>query len=214
MSQLFVSIGTGPGNGISTASRFARGGFDLVLASTNTAKLLRLAEEVRRSTGRSVETVSLDATNATAVQDLANRFGDRVAVVHYNAALLGKTGIPETTVEDFNRNLQVDITGGFAAIRSFAPAMQTRHSGTILLTGGGYALSPSPDFLALSVGKAGIRCMTQALFKPLAANGVHIATLTIARSVSGPADNTAVAEAFWQLHSEPQGNWTWEATLR
>ena len=214
MSQLFVSIGTGPGNGISTASRFAREGFDLVLASTNAARLASLAEEVRRSTGRSVETVSLDATNASAVQQLADRFGDRVGVVHYNAALLGKTLLAETSAEAFNRNLQVDITGGFTAIRSFFPAMQTRHSGTILLTGGGYALAPSADFLALSVGKAGIRCMTQALFQPLAAAGVHIATLTIARSVSGSADNTAVAEAFWQLHSEPQGKWTWEATLR
>jgi len=215
MAQLFVGIGTGPGMGMSTASRFARGGFDLVLASTNTAKLEPLATELRRSTGRNVETVSLDATDATAVQHLADRLADRVEVIHYNAALLGKTGIAETSVQDFDRHLEVDITGAFSAIRSFAPGMQARRKGTILLTGGGYSLAPSADYLALSIGKAGIRSMAQALFKPLAANGVHIATLTVTRGVTaGSSDATAVAEGFWQLHSEPEGDWTWEARLQ
>jgi short-subunit dehydrogenase len=214
MGDLFVGIGTGPGMGMTTASRFARGGFDLVLASKNTSKLEPLADELRRSTGRNVETVSLEATDPTAVQALADRVGDRVGVLHYNVAIMEKTGI-ETSVDDFRRNLEVDITGAFAAIRSFVPGMETRHKGTILLTGGGYALNPNADYLALSIGKAGIRCMAQALFKPLAAKGVHIATFTVTRTVpAGSADATGVAEGFWRLHSEPEGNWTWEASLR
>jgi short-subunit dehydrogenase len=214
MSQLFVGIGTGPGMGMTTASRFARGGFDLVLASKNISKLDPVAEELRRSTGRNVETVSLEATDPTAVQALADRLVDRVGVVHYNVAIMEKTGI-ETSVEDFRRNLEVDITGAFTAIRAFAPGMETRHKGTILLTGGGYAVNPNPDYLALSIGKAGLRCMAQALFKPLAANGVHIATLTVTRTVPvGSSDAIAVAEGFWKLHSEPEGNWTWESRLQ
>jgi short-subunit dehydrogenase len=215
MAQLFVGIGTGPGMGMTTASRFARGGFDLVLASKNTSKLAPVAEELQRTTGRNVETVSLEATNPTAVQQLADRLGDRVGVLHYNVAIMEKTGIAETSVEDFRRNLEADITGAFAAIRSFAPRMEAQHKGTILLTGGGYALAPNADYLGLSVGKAGIRCMAQALFKPLAANGVHIATFTVTRTVPvGSADATAVAEGFWHLHSEPEGNWTWEGRLQ
>lgn len=172
MGDLFVGIGTGPGMGMTTASRFARGGFDLVLASKNTSKLEPLADELRRSTGRNVETVSLEATDPTAVQALADRVGDRVGVLHYNVAIMEKTGI-ETSVDDFRRNLEVDITGAFAAIRSFVPGMETRHKGTILLTGGGYALNPNADYLALSIGKAGIRCIAQALFKPLAKRRSH-----------------------------------------
>ena len=39
MSGLFVSIGAGPGIGGSTASRFAREGFDLLLAARDVSKL-------------------------------------------------------------------------------------------------------------------------------------------------------------------------------
>jgi short-subunit dehydrogenase len=58
MKELFVGMGTGPGMGMSTAFRFAREGFDLVLTSRDVSKLTRFAGEVRHTKGRSVETIS------------------------------------------------------------------------------------------------------------------------------------------------------------
>jgi NAD(P)-dependent dehydrogenase (short-subunit alcohol dehydrogenase family) len=65
MNELFVGIGTGPGMGISTAERFAREGFDLVLTSRDVSKLRPLAEKIRKETGRNVETTSLGIHIAT-----------------------------------------------------------------------------------------------------------------------------------------------------
>jgi len=113
------------------------------------------------------------------------------------------------------RNLSVDILGALAAIKYFAPYMEERRKGTILLTGGGLALGPSAEYLSLSIGKAGIRCLAQALFPQLSAKGIHIATLTVTMMVSpGSEQAAAAAEAFWSLHAEPEGRWTWEATLK
>ena len=93
--------------------------------------------------------------------------------------------------------------------------MEERRKGTVLLTGGGFALSPNAEYLTLSIGKAGIRCMVEALFPQLAAQGIHIATLTVMRVVSpGSEDAMEAAEAFWKLYSQPEGQWEWEATLR
>ena len=65
----------------------------------------------------------------------------------------------EVSPEDFAHELRVDIASAFASVRAFAPFMQRRGVGSILLTGGGLALAPSPDYLGLSIGKAGIRCL-------------------------------------------------------
>jgi hypothetical protein len=41
--------------------------------------------------------------------------------------------------------------------------MTERGSGTILFTGGGFALEPHPEYLSLSIGKAGIRALAHGL---------------------------------------------------
>jgi hypothetical protein len=67
----------------------------------------------------------------------------------------------------------------------------------------------------LSIGKAGIRCLAQALFPQLSAKGIHIATLTVKMMVSpGSEQAIGAAEAFWDLHAELEGHWAWEATLK
>ena len=56
--------------------------------------------------------------------------------------------------------------------------------------------------------------MTQALFPEFMKRGIHIATLTVLTLVSAGSDAAnRAAEAYWRLHSEPEGKWSWEATL-
>ena len=64
MSKIFLSIGAGPGIGLATAQRFARDGFEIVLAARNSKRLQGLAAKVEAAGGR-VQTRSVDATNVT-----------------------------------------------------------------------------------------------------------------------------------------------------
>ena len=71
--------------------------------------------------------------------------------------------------------------------------------GGLVLTGGGLALEPSPEYLSLSIGKAGIRTLALSLFESLKEKGIHVATVTVAALVSpGSKDATAVAEPAMQ----------------
>ena len=89
--------------------------------------------------------------------------------------------------------------------------MSERGSGSILLTGGGFALEPNPEYLSLSIGKAAIRALALGLFDSLKEKGIHVATVTVAALVSPASkDAEAVAEHFWQLHAQPKGSWTAE----
>ena len=212
--KLFVSLGAGPGIGLHTALRFTREGFHPVLVARSADKLARMAETIREATGREVTTVSADMADSGGIAALAERFGAATQVLHYNAAMMRAKAWDAVSPEDFAHELRVDIVAAFAAIRAFAPFMARRGSGSILLTGGGFALAPSPDFLGLSIGKAGIRCLSQALFPELAKDGVHIASLTVTKVVDAAAgDPERIADMFWDLHSQARPDWVWEMTF-
>lgn len=213
--RTFLSIGAGPGMGFETAERFAREGFDIVLGARNEGTLKELSDRLRAK-GHKANVRAVDAGEARNVTrliaDVERDFG-RIDVLHYNAASMRNATIADQPADTFNSDLAVNIGGAQAAIQAALPGMIDRGSGSVLLTGGGFALQPHPDYLSLSVGKAGIRALAQGLFESLKQKGIHVATVTVAGFVEpNSKDATAVAEEFWRLHSQPKDAWAVETT--
>jgi NAD(P)-dependent dehydrogenase (short-subunit alcohol dehydrogenase family) len=211
--KIFLSIGSGPGMGLATAGRFAKEGFQVVLSAPNAAKTQELAEHLKAK-GYKAEARTVDAGDASSVSSLVagvdKQFGP-IEVLHYNAASMRKATLTDQPRDTFNPDLAVNIGGALAAAQAVAPKMSERGTGTILLTGGGFALEPNPEYLSLSIGKAGIRAMAHGLFGSFQEKGIHVATVTVAAVVAPGSKNAeAVAEHFWQLYSEPKGSWTAE----
>lgn len=147
---------------------------------------------------------------AALITDVEKQFGS-IDVLHYNAASMRKATNEEQPRDTFISDLAVNIGGALVAAQAVLPKMSERRAGTILLTGGGFALEPSAEYLSLSIGKAGIRALAHGLFGSLKEKGIHVATVTVAAVVNpGSKDAEAVAEHFWQLHSQPKGSWTAE----
>lgn len=211
--KTFLSIGTGPGMGLATAERFAREGFRVVLGARQLDKTRDLASRLEAQSYKvdaSVVDAADPASIAALVEDVERRFG-AIDVLHYNAASMRQAGIGTQPASTFNSDLAVNIGGALAAVQAVAARMAARGTGDILLTGGGFALAPSPDYLSLSIGKAGIRALALGLFDSLRTQGVHVATVTVAGFVSpGSVNAEKVAEAFWRLHSQPKDAWTVE----
>jgi NADP-dependent 3-hydroxy acid dehydrogenase YdfG len=209
----FLSIGTGPGIGLATAERFACEGFHVVLSARNRNNVTKLAPELARI-GHKAEVRTVDAGNpatvAALIAEVESEFGG-VDVLHFNAASIRKATLEEQPRDTIISDLAVNIGGAIAAAQAVAPRMVARGSGSILLTGGGYALRADPEHLSLSIGKAGIRALAQGMFDSFKARGVHIASVTVTRSVDSPADAAAVAEHFWCLHSQPLDCWEVES---
>ena len=211
--KTFLSIGSGPGMGLATAERFAKEGFHVILSARNASRIRQLADQLKAK-GYDAEVRTVDTSDpasvAALVAEVEKQFG-QIDVLHYNAASMRKATLGEQPRETLNSDLAVNIGGAQVAAQAVAPKMLERGSGSILLTGGGFALQPSADYLSLSIGKAGIRALAQALFEPFKAKGVHVATVTVATFVDPGSKNAeAVAEQFWQLHSQPKGEWTAE----
>lgn len=211
--KTFLSIGAGPGMGLSTAERFAREGYRVVLAARSASKVEALAKDLQTK-GFTAEARTVDAGNPASITSLIHgvlKDHGAIDVLHYNAAALHKDTVLEQSIDTFNSDLAVNIGGALAAIQVALPSMTKQGSGSILLTGGGFAFCPPPEFLSIGIGKAGIRALTNGLFEDFKSKGVHIATVTVAMFVSpDTADSRAVAEHFWTLHAQPKSDWTWE----
>ncbi|MBC3474997.1 SDR family oxidoreductase [Pseudomonas taiwanensis] len=211
--KTFLSIGTGPGMGIATAERFAREGFRVILSARNQARTQALAARLQEK-GLEAHTQVVDASSPYEITKLIaaveSDYG-LIDVLHYNAANLREATIADQPLSTFNEDLAVNIGGALAATQAILPAMCKRGAGTILHTGGGFALYPSPDFLSLSIGKAGIRALVLGLYESAKAKGVHIATVTVAANIAPDSpEATAVAEQFWALHNQAKAAWTSE----
>jgi short-subunit dehydrogenase len=218
MSETILIVGAGPGIGLATANRFAREGYRVVLASRDAARLKSHAS-VLKADGYAVATERVDATDAHAIARLVQGIGSELKVLHYNAGVLHYNAqgtlqtrpIETESVDSIVSDTQANLVGAMVAIQSALPTLEKRPGASILLTGGGFGVHPTGDFLTLSVGKAGIRAAALALFEPLRKRGVHVATVTVSRLVSANSrEATDIADAFWELHSQPADRWTVE----
>jgi short-subunit dehydrogenase len=195
--------------GMATAERFAREGFRVVLSARSETKTKELARQLEAK-GHKVGVRTVDAAEPSSVAALVSQVESEFAgidVLHFNAASLRKATLADQPRETFKYDLAVNIGGAMVAAQAAAPHMIARGSGSMLFTGGGFGLRPHPDFLSLSIGKAGIRALAQGIFEPFREKGVHVATVTVAGLVMNSKDANAVAEQFWQLHSQPVGSW-------
>ena len=178
--KTFLSIGSGPGMGLATAERFAKEDYRIMLSARDAGKTQALAEQLRAK-GHKVEVRTVDASNpssiVTLIADVEEKFG---AIDVLQPASIRKATLLEQPRDTFNTDLAVNIGGALVAAHAVIPKMSERGSGSILLTGGGFALEPNPEYLSLSIGKAGIRALAHGLFESLTEKGIHVATVAVA----------------------------------
>ena len=135
-----------------------------------------------------------------------------IDVLHYNAASMRKATLSEQPRDSFNGDLAVNIGGALVAAQAVAPKMEEQSSGAILLTGGGFALAPSPDYLSISIGKAGHSRFGSRTFRAVPGKGNSRRNSDRLRPrFPGSKEASSVAEHFWNLYSQPKDSWTVEA---
>ncbi|MEQ5843747.1 SDR family NAD(P)-dependent oxidoreductase [Paraburkholderia acidicola] len=216
--KTYLVIGAGPGIGLATAGRFAAAGYRVVIAARNPSRLEPLIRPLRDA-GHSIEFEQIDASRPAEVAGLVRKHGPDLAVLHYNAGVLHYDAngqlqprrLEDETVDTLTSETTVNLTSALAAVQAARDVMTTRGQGTILLTGGGFGIEPTSDFLNISIAKAALRAATKALFSPLQAEGIHIATVTVSTVVAaGTGQSVEIAEAFFNLHAQARPDWTWE----
>ena len=210
MSQPICTIvGMGPGLGYSIAKKFGSEGFGIAMVARDLKKLTKLELDLKDEgvesysfTGDASDELSLKSTF-----ELINSELGSTDVLIYNAAALKRGDPMSTSVQEMNNDFKVNVAGALIASQIVAPSMIENKKGTIILTGGGLAITPFHSYFSLAVGKAGIRNFTFSLAGELEPHGINVGTVTICGIVKPGTkfDPNVIAEEYWKIYSQKGG---------
>jgi NAD(P)-dependent dehydrogenase (short-subunit alcohol dehydrogenase family) len=134
-------------------------------------------------------------------------------VVVYNAAAIQADAVGDLTAQQHLDAWAVNVVGAITTAAHVVPAMVERGGGTFIITGG--MPQPKPDYLSLSLGKAGVRSLVTMLDQQYGSAGIHAATVTVSGGVAPGSvwDPDDIADHYWRLHVQPRADWTHEVVL-
>ena len=162
-----VAVITDPAKGMGAAVTlaFADEGCALVLAGRDTAAIEPVAQAARAK-GVPAIVVRCDLTDPDQTDALARaalaQFGriDILVNVAGGSGPIGKTGW-ETTTEEFNDIVELNMTGCFNTMRAVMPAMIEQGGGKVVNVGGTFGMRGRAGRMAYSASKWGLRGITK-----------------------------------------------------
>lgn len=162
-----VAVITGPAKGMGRAVTlaFAQEGARLVLAGRDTGAIEPVAAEAQ-ALGVPALVVPCDLTNPEQTQALAQQalqaFGriDILVNVAGGSGPIGKTGW-ETTADEFNEIVQLNMTGCFNTMHAVLPTMIAQRAGKVVNVGGTFGMRGRAGRMAYSASKWGLRGITK-----------------------------------------------------
>lgn len=162
-----VVVITGPAKGMGRAVTlaFAAEGARLVLAGRDVAAIEPVAREAREMGAQAI-VVPCDLTDADQTEALAQAgtaaFGriDVLVNIAGGSGPIGKTGW-ETSMEEFNEIVQLNMTGCFNSMRAVLPGMIAQGGGKVVNVGGTFGMRGRAGRMAYSASKWGLRGITK-----------------------------------------------------
>jgi 3-oxoacyl-[acyl-carrier protein] reductase len=175
-----VAVITGPAKGMGAAitKAFAAEGSRLALIGRDTAVIEIVAEDVR---GRGAEVIvgSCDLTDAAQCEEAAratkDRYGriDILVNVAGGSGPIGKGGV-ETTPQEFDDIVRLNMNGCFHIMRGVLPTMIAQRYGKIVNVGGTFGMRGRAGRMAYSASKWGLRGMTKSFALELGAYNINV----------------------------------------
>lgn len=208
MKKIFV-VGAGKGLGNGVAEKFAQENFQVVLISRSEKNLAEYKKNFAEK-NIYVETQAADVSNFESFAETFNKLIEKFGtpdVFFYNVGITSPD--PENlNAKDLVNHYITDVAGAFNCIKLLDTKTFAEKHGAILITGGGFAIQPYAGYLPLSMDKAALRAMVQALTPVLKEKGIYIGTVQIT-SVIGSNEKLLpknIAEEFWKLYSKRETN--------
>jgi NAD(P)-dependent dehydrogenase (short-subunit alcohol dehydrogenase family) len=165
------------------------------------------AQEVRseiHSMGRQAWVMPADLKNPEAASSLiskANQLQPLYGLVN-NAAIFEPLKIDDTTLEDWERHLSVNLTAPFLLSQAFARQLPVDTAGRIVNILDWRALRPGADHFPYTISKAGLAALTRSLAAALAPD-ISVNGLALG-AILPPSDRAVNPDILKQV---PAGRW-------
>jgi len=205
-------VGAGLGISLAVARCFGAEGFKLGLIARQTDKLEEVSRTLRAE-GFDSFTATADAGDEDSLRNAIRSIHDKAGetqVLVYNAFAATPSNSSNLELARLLQDFRVNVGGALVAVQNVLQPMRRAARGSILLTGGGFALQPAAGMASLSIGKAGIRSLALSLFQELQPAGIHAATVTICGIVREGSHFSPdkIAQEFLKLHRQEPNDWS------
>jgi NAD(P)-dependent dehydrogenase (short-subunit alcohol dehydrogenase family) len=165
-------VGAGSGMGEAGAQGLAAFGARVFCADVNQEAAQSTAREIRSQKGKA-EALELDITDSKSVRAAAERVGTPDVLITTPSINVRKA-LLETTDEDFDRVVDLNLKGTFRLIREFGRGMAERGSGSIIAFSSFRAQVVEPGQGVYAATKSGTVQMVRALAAELGPRGVRV----------------------------------------
>ncbi|SLN27028.1 SDR family NAD(P)-dependent oxidoreductase [Oceanibacterium hippocampi] len=201
-----VAVITGGSNGIGAAAAvlFAREGAKVVVADIDADAGRARVAEIAAAGGEAVFAacdVGVTDDIKSALQQAVDTFGG-LDILFNNAAIQNTRSILETSDEDFDLSIRVNLKSVFVGIREAARLMIAQgRGGAIVNTSSSFAIVGSPGYAAYHATKGAISSLTRAAAIGLMEHGIRVNAICpgtidtpgLRRGVATTADDPAEA---------------------
>jgi NAD(P)-dependent dehydrogenase (short-subunit alcohol dehydrogenase family) len=192
------------GIGFAIADALARRGDAVTIADINEAQALEAAETLT-ARGLTVRASPLDVTD---VEDVRRVIGEAdrltpLTTVVCNAGLGFGGSIPDTTPEEFDRVMAVNVRGVFFVMQAALRAMTPRRRGNIVSISSTSAFQSSSIPMAVyDLSKAAVRMLTTSAARESAASGIRVNAVAPGTVGTDLVKAVLTPEAIERLSSE------------
>lgn len=213
-----VLTGAATGIGLAAARRFAQAGASVLLADLDAERASREAAGLSEELGREIHSMQVDVSDEGSVTALADRAVEelgRLDIWANFAAIFPMT--PETLtdvldfpLEEWEREIAVNLTGSFICARAAAREMVRAGNGGVIINTSTTLVDRypgHPGMVAYASSKGGIEQLTMMLAAELGPRGIRvlaikptvIETPTMDEHMGSVAEVTGAGEAFGEL---------------
>ena len=171
--------GASSGIGEATALEFARAGIHVALVSRSEDKLDAVARRAREH-GVEAQSYPCDLARVEEVRDrieaIATEFG-AIDILVNNAGMGYTSPLMETSLADWQRVLDLNLTSVFECVRAILPSMRERRQGTIVNVASIAAKQVFPNWGAYCASKFGLMAFSKTLALEEGENGIRVSSI-------------------------------------
>ncbi len=176
-----TAIITGGGSGIGRAIswRFAQEGASVHILELNTAAAEELVAEIRDAGGQAA-VYSCDVSVQGNVRDVVTAIG-AVDILVNNAGIAHVGNLENTSEEDFDRIMRVNVKGPYNVLHAVVPLMKKHGGGVVLNMASIATLVGITDRFAYSASKGAVLAMTLSVARDYLHEGIRCNSISPAR---------------------------------
>lgn len=166
MERVLITGGT-RGIGRQTAILFKKSGYEVFVT------YVKSSDEAEKLEKIGINTIMADVSDFEAMLEAKKKIGS-VDILVNNAGISYWGLLSDMKIEEWQRILDVNLTGTFNCIKLFSPDMVNKKCGSIVNISSMWGVTGGSCEAAYSASKAGIIGLTKALAKELGPSGIRV----------------------------------------